>query len=100
MPKSEPITWGGLESTGDVAASVPTSAMNDPAVVAASATLPSYPTSRPKKTDWDALAKEVDQEKAEGDEALNKLFQDIYRGGSEEQRRAMMKSFVRCCVVA
>lgn len=55
-----------------------------------------YPTSRPKKTNWDALIKEeLKDEKPEGDAALNALFQQIYRDGDEDQRRAMMKSFVR-----
>jgi len=43
---------------------------------------------------WDKLAQEVEEDKLEGDAALNKVFQDIYAGATEEQRRAMMKSFL------
>ena len=43
---------------------------------------------------WDALAKDaVEEEKPEGEEALNALFKQIYRDGTDEQRKAMMKSF-------
>lgn len=62
------------------------------------AKVPSYPTSASKKHDWDKLEAEVkkeeEEEKLEGDAALNKLFQKIYGQGSEETRRAMNKSFV------
>lgn len=47
--------------------------------------------------DWDAIEKNVkaeeDNEKPEGDEAMNKLFKQIYAGASEETRRAMVKSY-------
>jgi suppressor of G2 allele of SKP1 len=54
-----------------------------------------YPSSSKKKKNWDQLAAQVEEEKLEGEQALNKVFQDIYSNGSEEQRRAMLKSFVR-----
>ncbi|RZR77381.1 hypothetical protein BHM03_00002424 [Ensete ventricosum] len=57
---------------------------------------PSYPSSK-SKVDWDKLEAEVKKEKDEkldGDAALNKFFQDIYRDADEDTRRAMSKSFV------
>jgi len=52
-----------------------------------------YPSSSRVKKDWDKLAQEVEEDKPEGDAALNKVFQDIYKNASEEQQRAMLKSF-------
>jgi len=55
---------------------------------------PSYPSSSKKKYDWDSLEKSIEDEKPEGDAALNNLFQQIYRDASDETRRAMMKSYI------
>ena len=61
---------------------------------------PHYPSSSKKPRDWDKLEKNVqkeeEDEKEEGDAALNKLFRQIYANGSDEQKRAMSKSFVSC----
>ena len=47
--------------------------------------------------DWDAieqnLAAEEENEKPEGEEALNTLFKQIYGNATDETRRAMVKSF-------
>jgi suppressor of G2 allele of SKP1 len=57
-----------------------------------------YPTSSHIHRNWDKLAadieKEEQEEKLEGDAALNQLFQKIYGEGSDEVKRAMNKSFV------
>ncbi|CAD5111990.1 unnamed protein product [Dimorphilus gyrociliatus] len=46
---------------------------------------------------WDKLTNEVkkeeEEEKLDGDQALNKVFQKIYSDGTDEVKKAMMKSF-------
>ena len=50
--------------------------------------------------DWNKLEAEVKKdekdEKLEGEQALQKLFRDIYGNADEDTRRAMNKSFQVC----
>jgi suppressor of G2 allele of SKP1 len=54
-----------------------------------------YPSSaKNSQKDWDKVDVPAESDdKLDGDAALNKLFQDIYKGASDDQRRAMLKSF-------
>lgn len=58
---------------------------------------PTYPSSSKVKKDWDnidkQISKELDQEDVKGNDAMMKLFKQIYENGNEETRRAMIKSF-------
>ena len=62
-----------------------------------------YPSSNRGTKDWDKLEAEIKKEeketKLEGDAALNQLFQQIYGDGSDEVKRAMMKSFVSITII-
>jgi suppressor of G2 allele of SKP1 len=40
------------------------------------------------------VEKSIEDEKPEGDQALNKFFQDIYKNASDDTKRAMIKSYV------
>ncbi|CAH1953479.1 unnamed protein product [Acanthoscelides obtectus] len=93
LKKAEGLRWEKLE--GDpIAENIkavpadPTSKLDGP---------PSYPTSK-KGKDWAVVEKEIKkqeaEEKPEGEEALNKLFQEIYGKGSDEVKRAMNKSYM------
>ncbi|XP_074651984.1 protein SGT1 homolog [Tubulanus polymorphus] len=90
LKKEEGIRWNKLEGEDLLCAKVASVTPVDP-------NAQSYPTSSKKPHDWDKLAcdikKEEEKEEPEGDAALNKLFQKIYADGSEETKRAMMKSF-------
>lgn len=71
-------------------------AIEQPQVIAA-AVAPStagelaYPNSKGK--DWNRVKLEEEEEKPTGDAALNALFKQIYGNGTDEQRKAMIKSF-------
>ncbi|KAF9979078.1 Protein SGT1 A [Actinomortierella ambigua] len=81
------VKWGALEGDDTNAGSMATMA---------SAATPAYPSSsRRGPKDWDALDREAakDEDKADGDKALNQLFSQIYKDADDDTKRAMMKSF-------
>lgn len=92
LAKAETIQWTSLEYTKNTA--VPQKINVSSAV----AERPSYPSSKHRGVDWDKLEAEVKkeekEEKLDGEAALNKFFQEIYRDADEDTRRAMQKSFV------
>ncbi|KAL0304338.1 UNVERIFIED_CONTAM: protein SGT1 [Sesamum radiatum] len=91
LAKADTIHWTSLEFVRDVAV------LQKPNV-SSGIQKPTYPSSKPKRVDWDKLEAEVKkeekEEKLDGDAALNKFFRDIYRDADEDTRRAMSKSFV------
>lgn len=91
LAKADSTHWTSLEFRRDVAA---VQKVNVPS----GNEKPTYPSSKPKRVDWDKLEaqvkKEEKDEKLDGDAALNKFFRDIYKDADEDTRRAMMKSFV------
>ncbi|CAF4637100.1 unnamed protein product [Rotaria sp. Silwood1] len=91
--KVDAIQWTSLDAQHKP--NVPPISMNRAPTV--QSVTPTYPSSSKKAKDWDKLEveikKEEKEEKLEGDAALNQLFQQIYRDGTDEQRRAMNKSF-------
>ena len=91
LQKREGIRWSKLEGEEK---NIPKAI---PQEVPEASGPPAYPTSK-KGKDWSAVEKEMKEqeakEKPEGEEALNKLFQEIYGKGSDEVKRAMNKSYV------
>lgn len=93
VAKMDGIQWTTLE--GDPESQYPKQASIGSS---SSAGPPRYPTSNPSHRDWNAieqeLVKEMAQEKAEGEDGVNQLFQKIYGEGTDEVKRAMNKSYV------
>jgi suppressor of G2 allele of SKP1 len=86
------LRWTTLESD------VTSSGAAEPIAEATSdAGPPKYPSSAPRRKDWDRLVgdiiKEEGTEKDDGVGALDVLFQQMYSQGTDEMRRAMNKSF-------
>ncbi|CAF0784348.1 unnamed protein product [Didymodactylos carnosus] len=92
--KKDAIQWTYLD--GQTNPNAPPILMNKPLAQQQQAA-PTYPSSSRHRKDWDKLEVELKNEekdeKLEGDAAVNQLFQQIYRDGSDETRRAMNKSF-------
>ncbi|CAN3374832.1 hypothetical protein DIURU_002192 [Diutina rugosa] len=57
------------------------------------ASVPSYPTSAKKKTNWNSL--ELDDDGEEQNSDPNAFFQKLYKDCDEDTRRAMMKSYIQ-----
>lgn len=89
--KSTPGDWPAIERASQSAAIVARENVHDGSV----ARYP--PSSSKKKVDWNeveqAVKKEEAEEKPGGEAALQALFQQIYGSGSDETKRAMMKSY-------
>ncbi|XP_030533005.1 protein SGT1 homolog isoform X2 [Rhodamnia argentea] len=101
LAKAEPLNWTSLDFSKDSTIPKTVTVVSDCYSTHSEGTgsqRPSYPTSKPRRVDWDKLEaqvkKEEKEEKLDGDAALNKFFQDIYKDADEDTRRAMRKSFV------
>eukprot|EP00325_Prymnesiales_sp_UTEX-LB-985_P001826 CAMPEP_0174695938 /NCGR_PEP_ID=MMETSP1094-20130205/2210_1 /TAXON_ID=156173 /ORGANISM="Chrysochromulina brevifilum, Strain UTEX LB 985" /LENGTH=355 /DNA_ID=CAMNT_0015892581 /DNA_START=40 /DNA_END=1104 /DNA_ORIENTATION=+ len=93
LKKHTPGKWESLEGSGDADVTVSSLAsVPDEALQPASKKVYSG-----SSKDWDRVESEMkkaeEDEKPEGEEALNKLFRDIYGRADEDTRRAMNKSF-------
>uniref|UniRef100_A0A6N2N9C7 Uncharacterized protein n=1 Tax=Salix viminalis TaxID=40686 RepID=A0A6N2N9C7_SALVM len=93
LAKAEPgLHWASLEYNKQ------TAVVQRIAVSSEIAQRPTYPSSKPKRVDWDKIEaqvkKEEKEEKLDGDAALNSFFRGIYQDADEDTRRAMKKSFV------
>ncbi|KAJ1977088.1 Cochaperone protein [Dimargaris xerosporica] len=87
--------WQQLEGTETLPTAV--LATTAPANPSTTDRAPVYPTSSRKTHDWDQLARDAendDFDKPDGDRALDKMFQQIYKDADDDTRRAMMKSFI------
>lgn len=98
LKKKEGLQWTKLEKdpslSKDVKPIPKESAASQPE--ADTSTL-KYPSSSQKAKDWDKVVTDIEkseEDKPEGEAALNALFQKIYAEGSDELKKAMNKSFV------
>lgn len=91
LPKAQPgFQWPVLEAPLDVATAT---AVPNPAMALLPKTASELPVPNSKGRDWAKFKLSEEDEKLEGDQALNKFFSDIFKNATDEQRLAMKKSF-------
>ena len=94
LQKREGLRWAGLEGDGSDPLKP---GVSDPAAQAAGEPVakPSYPSSSGK--DWNRIGADIErdfeEEKPEGEAALNEMFRKIYNDASDDTKKAMAKSF-------
>jgi suppressor of G2 allele of SKP1 len=93
LTKEAPYQWATLAAPAGGTPPPPAAAAAAATTTAVPATAKDlkYPNSKGK--DWSKWKVDQEEEKPEGEQALNALFKQIYSNGSDEQRMAMMKSF-------
>jgi suppressor of G2 allele of SKP1 len=94
LTKKAALQWPSLECTDEDIVR----ALNNAAEAAAKPKVPpsaplAYPNSKGRDWSKPIADEKEEEEKPSGDQALNQLFQRIYADGSEEQRKAMIKSY-------
>ncbi|KAK4055806.1 hypothetical protein OIO90_003059 [Microbotryomycetes sp. JL221] len=99
LVKKEPgLKWNKVEGEGDDTVTKIGSAPSTTSSAHA------YPSSAKKRTNWDQLVRDDAKEdelassgqkdpNSGGDKALNELFQKLYADATDDQRRAMIKSY-------
>eukprot|EP00199_Chlamydomonas_sp_CCMP681_P002071 CAMPEP_0119102810 /NCGR_PEP_ID=MMETSP1180-20130426/1428_1 /TAXON_ID=3052 ORGANISM="Chlamydomonas cf sp, Strain CCMP681" /NCGR_SAMPLE_ID=MMETSP1180 /ASSEMBLY_ACC=CAM_ASM_000741 /LENGTH=398 /DNA_ID=CAMNT_0007087163 /DNA_START=27 /DNA_END=1223 /DNA_ORIENTATION=+ len=91
MTKADGQQWASLEKSSQVTAPSYSSLEAPPAAGR-------YPSSHAKAKDWSKVEAEVKELESKGEledgDPLNSFFKKIFSQGDEDQRRAMMKSFV------
>lgn len=96
VKKNAQINWSALADDGEEKISVP-QPQQEAQQQTSSSEGAQHPPSHPgTKKNWDKILSSdeyKDDAKAQGDDALNAVFQQIYANGTDEQRRAMIKSF-------